>query len=172
MIERLSDRDKRALKVGITVIAAIVLFIFMATWFEHWASVRKLLVEVKSQLKTADLSKAKQQGLMSIVPVFEMPEKEERQKNLFREKFNKQLKKAGISGEPLQVLPVTKSPVSGYKLLRLKCKGSGKFGQILDLLAELKNSPYLAGIDEMRINCKEKNRQQVTFDLTVTTFVR
>ena len=101
----------------------------------------------------------------------EMPEKEEVQKFLFRDKFNEQLKKAGIKSEPLQILRAAKSPVAGYKLLRLKCSAKCKFGQALDLLANLKENPYLVGIEEFKIECDQKKRQDVKLDITVSTFV-
>jgi hypothetical protein len=101
-----------------------------------------------------------------------MPEKEEIQKFLFRDKFNEQLKKAGIRSEPLQILPASKSPVARYQLLRLKCSAKCRFGQALDLLANLKDNPYLAGIEEFKIECDQKKRQDVELDITVSTFVK
>jgi hypothetical protein len=118
------------------------------------------------------MDEAQQAGLMSIVPTFEMPRSEEKQKFLFRDKFNEQLKKAGIKSEPLQIPPVGRSRQAGYKLLRLKSTGKAKFGQVLDLLAKLKENPYLVGIEEMRIQCDPKKRQEVELELTVSTFVK
>ena len=107
------------------------------------------------------------------MPVFEMPQVEEKQKFLFREKFNEQLKKAGIKNEPLQALATIKLPEQAdYKLLRLKCHGKCGLGQIFDLLAGLKENPYLAGIEEFKIECNPKNRQEIELDLTVSTFVK
>jgi hypothetical protein len=65
-----------------------------------------------------------------------------------------------------------KSPQAGYKLLRLKCSAKCKFGQVLDLLVNLKENPYLVGVEEMRIKCDPKKPQEVQLDLTVSTFVR
>ena len=103
-----------------------------------------------------------------------MPQDQEKQKFLFRDKLSEQLKKAGIKAKPLKVLAVSKSKrVDGYQVLRLQCKGAKcKFDQMIDLLANLKENPYLVGIDEFRVRCDEKDRQQVEFDLTVSTFVR
>ena len=54
----------------------------------------------------------------------------------------------------------------------MKCSGKCKFAQILDLLASLKENPYLVGIEEMRIKCDTKNRQEIELDLTVSTFAK
>jgi len=172
MIEKLSQKDIRTLKIGAVCVAAILVFVFALGWLGHWAQARKSLVELKDKLELLDVGKAKQAGLMSIVPVFDMPEKEETQKFLFRDKLNEQLKKAGISSKPLQVVSTGKSPQAGYRLLRLKCSAKCRFGQVLDLLASLKENPYLVGIEEMRIKCDPKKPQEVDLDLTVSTFVR
>jgi len=110
--------------------------------------------------------------MKSAVPVFQMPEQEETQKFLFRDKLNEQLKKAGIKGKPLQVLPGRKSPQSAYKTLFLKFSGKCQFRQSLDLLANLYNNPYLVGIEEFKIECDQKKRQDVKLDITVSTFVK
>ena len=101
-----------------------------------------------------------------------MPEKEETQMFLFRDKLNEQLKKAGINSKPLQVVSTGKSPQAGYRLLRLKCSAKCRFAQALDLLANLKENPYLVGIEEFKIECDQKKRQDVKLDVTVSTFVK
>lgn len=174
MIEKLSQKDIRALKIGVVAVIAILLFVFVTNWLGHWAQVRKSLAQKQAILKTINPSEVKRAGLLSIVPVFEMPQSQEKQMFLFRDKLNEQLKKAGIRGKPLKVLPASKSKqLAGYRLLRLQCRG-GKcsFGQILDLLANLKENPYLVGIEEIRIKCDEKNREKVELDLTVSTFTK
>jgi len=110
--------------------------------------------------------------LLSIVPAFEMPEKEETQRFLFRDKLNEQLKKAGIQNQPLQVASIGRSGQAGYRLLRLKCSAKCRFTQVLDLLASLKENPYLVGVEELRIKCDSKKPQEVDLDLTVSTFVK
>jgi len=62
--------------------------------------------------------------------------------------------------------------VAGYKLLRLKCSAKCNFRQALDLLARLKENPYLVGIEELKIACDQKNRQDVKLDLMISTFVK
>jgi len=172
MIQKLSEKDIRALKIGGVCVAAILLFVFASMWFDHWSEARASLAQVKAKLDLIDVDKAKQAGLLSIVPVFEMPQKEETQKFLFRNKLNEQLKKVGINSKPLQVLPGGKSRQAGYQLLRLKCSAKCRFAQVLDLLAGLNENPYLVGVEELRIRCDPKKPQEVELDLTVSTFVK
>ncbi len=171
MIERSSQRNKRALKFGVVAVAAIVVFAFAADGIESWGRVRESLGAARAELKLTNLSKAKQEGLLTIVPKFEMPQKQEVQKFLFRDKFNEQLKKAGIKSQPLQD-SIGKSPQAGYGLLCLEYRGKCKFEQALDLLAELKDNPYLVGIEELKIQCDPKKREEVELNLKVSTFVK
>ncbi len=172
-MNKLSKRDIRALKIGAVCVAAILVFLFATWWRERWAKVREEGAEVIAQLEAISEDKTRQAGLMSIVPVFEMPIIEEEQKFLFRDKFDEQLKKARIkSSKPLQILTAGKSQQPGYKLLRIKCSAKCRFGQVFDLLARLNENPYLVGVEEMRIQCDPKKRQEVELNLTVSTFVK
>jgi len=164
-MRRLNKKEKRTLKFGAVCAVAIVGFALATEWLGHWKKVRNS-PGIENKLEEINISNAKRAGLMSIVPVFEMPEKEEKQKFLFRDKFNEQLKKARIKSDPLQVLP----PIN--KLLRLKCSAKCSFGQALDLLARLNENPYLVGIEELKIECDQKKRQDVKLDLTISTFVK
>jgi len=172
MMKKLGQKEKRTLKFGAICAIAIVGFAFATQWLGHWKKVRDSRTGIENKLETIDISEAKRAGLTSIVPAFEMPEKEEAQKFLFRDKFNEQLKKAGIKSKPLQVLTGGKSGVAGYELLRLKCSAKCRFGQVLELLAGLKENPYLVGIEEFKIKCDPKKRQEFELDLTVSTFVK
>lgn len=172
MIEKLSQKDIRTLKMGAVGVAAIFVLVFALSWYDRWAEARDSLDELKNKLELIDVDEAKQEGLMSIVPVFEMPQEEETQRFLFRDKLNEQFKKVGIKSEPLQVISIRKSQQAGYRLLRLKCSSKCKFTQVLDLLANLKENPYLVGVEELRVKCDQKNPQNVELDLTVSTFVK
>jgi hypothetical protein len=154
MIEKLSQRDIRVLKIGAVCVAAIFVFVFASEWFEN-------------KLELIDVDKHKRDGLLAIVPAFEMPQKEETQRFLFRDKLNEQLKKAGIKNQPLQVASIGRSGQAGYRLLRLKCSAKCRFTQVLDLLANLKENPYLVGVEELRMRIDKKKPQEVDLDLTV-----
>lgn len=168
----LNQKEKRTLKFGAVCAVVIVAFAFGTKWLDKWKQGRSSHARITDQLEAINIDETRRAGLMSIVPVFEMPEKEEKQKFLFRDKFNEQLRNARIKSEPLQVLPPIKSGVAGYKLLRLKCSAKCSFGQALDLLANLKENPYLVGIEELKIECDQKKRQDVKLDLTISTFVK
>ena len=168
----LNQQEKRTLKLGSVCAVIIVVFAFGTKWLDNWKQARNSRARITGKLEDINIDENKYAGLMSIVPVFEMPEIEEKQKFLFRDKFNEQLRNARIKSEPLQVLPSKNSRVTGYKLLRLKCSAKCSFRQALDLLANLKENPYLVGIEELKIECDPKKRQDVKLDLTISTFVK
>ena len=171
-MKKLSQKEKRTLKFGAVCTVVIVAFALGTPQIDKWKQARSSQADIKMKLKAINIKEAEQAKLMSIVPVFEMPQKEEKQKFLFRDKFNEQLRNARIKSEPLQVLTPIKSGVAGYDLLRLKCSAKCSFGQALDLLANLNENPYLVGIEELKIECDQKKRQDVKLDLTISTFVK
>jgi len=173
-VKNLSSQDIRALKFGLIAALAIVLFAFFATWFEHWKVVRESLSAKRSLLNSVNMAETKRRGLESIVPAFEMPESQSEQEFLFRDKFSEQLKNAGVRSEPLQIVSSSRSSRSaGYRVVYLKSRCLRcKFGQIVGLLASLKENPYLAGVEELRIKADSKQPAEFELNLTVSTFVK
>ena len=172
MLDKLSQKDIRALKFGAVGAVIILVFVFGSAGHERWTKAKANGAVLQSKLDVINVDKAKQAGLMSIVPAFEMPQVEEEQKFLFRDKLSEQLKRAGIRNKPLQIQTGRKSPQSGYKLLLVKCNATCRFEQVLDFLARLNENPYLVGIEELKIKCDPKKKGEVELDLTVSTFAK
>lgn len=168
-MQKLSERDKRIIKLGAVCAVGIVIFFFGASWLEKWSDVRAGAKLKEIQIQGVNISDAKLAGLLSIVPVFEMPEKEEEQKSRFREKFLDQLKRAGIKHEPLKVVTTKTTLYKGYKLMNIQCKAKCKFTQVLDLLAKLNENPHLVGVEAFKMKCNKSKPQEVELDLTVST---
>jgi hypothetical protein len=168
----INEKDKRALKFGGICALAIIMFWLTTKWLDHWGVIRQSLADAKKELAAISPSEAKQAGLLSIVPVFEIPKDEEKQKFLFRDKLDEQIKMARIKSKPLQILPAGKPVYKEYKMLRVKSDAKCRFTQMLDLLANLKENPYLVGIEEIKIKRDAKNKQEVEMDLAVSTFVK
>ncbi len=178
MTSKLTQRDVRALKLGVVISVAILLYVFAGPWLAEWRVIRSDLAGQRKMLKslgagpTGELSAA-QQKLLAAVPKFEMPVSQEKQKVLFRDEFNQQIKKSGIKAKSLQYLPSRKIGQDGkYKTLRLECRARCKFNQVMDLLAKLNENPYLVGVEEIRITPDAKKRQEVDLMLVVSTFAK
>lgn len=172
MINKLTEKDIRALKLGAIGAAIILLFVLGSEWHERWAAAKTKGAALQDKLDVIDVDKIKQAGLMSIVPVFKTPKTEDEQTFLFRDKLSEQFKKAGIKNKPLQVQPSKKSPHPDYNLLLVKCSAQCRFTQVLDFLARLNENPYLVGIEEFKIKKSDpKKPQEMELDLMVSTFV-
>ena len=169
---KLSEKDMRALKLGVVCTAAIVLFLLGSKWYDRWHQARMDGQILRTKLNDIDMNETKRKGLMAIVPTFKMPVEQEEQQFLFRDEFSNQLKKAGIKNDPLKILSNKRSPLSGYKSLHLVCTAKCRFSQVLDLLAKLNENPYLVGIEEFRLKIDPKKRSEVQLNLTVSTFTK
>jgi len=180
MARQLNQRERRMLLIGLVLAGAILVLTYGVKGIDRWSKSRASLADAKKKLSDLETDTVKLAGLLSLVPVFETPAPEEKQKSVFREKLYEQLKKAGISAELQPPLLGKRLTVGGasYRVLKIKCKAKGKFDQLLDFLANLKENPYFVGVEELYLRCDtkeppEKRRDKVVeIDLVVSTFVR
>jgi len=180
MARKMDERERRLLLIGAVAAVAILVFAYGAKGLDRWNKSRDSLAAAKQKLSEVETDKTKLAGLISLVPVFEKPEPEEKQKSLFREKLYEQMKKAGINPEPPQPILGKKMNIGGtpYRVLKVKCKAKCKFDQLLDFLAGLKENPYCVGVEELQIRCdtkeppEKRKDKDVEVDLVVSTFVR
>jgi len=102
-----------------------------------------------------------------------MPVQEELPGAKFRQKFFKQLKKAGIKSPTLSFMHPPKSKNAlGLRSMKLQCKGKCKFDQSLDLIASLYDNPLFVAVEEFKIECNPKKRTEMEMSIVVTTFVK
>lgn len=178
MTRKLNPREKRILLLGVVSAVAIFVFTGGSKLFDDWGKARTTLAAAKRKLSEVETDKNRQAALAAIVPVFEAPQVEDKQKFLFRDRLHEQLKKAGINTDPPQFLPVRKPRGVPYRVLKIKCKGKCKLDQLLDFLANLKENPYCVGVEELRIQCdtkeppEKRKDKQIEIDLVVSTFVK
>jgi hypothetical protein len=180
MARKLNEREKRMLLIGGVALAAILIFTYGTKGVDRWSRSRSSLAAAQRKLSEVETDQEKLAGLLALVPVFETPQVLEKQTSLFREKFYEQLKKAGINSEPPQPALGKKINIGGamYQVVKIKCKGKGKLDQLLDLLGNLKENPYLVGVEELQIRCDTKDAAEkrkdkdVDIDLVVSTFVK
>jgi len=174
---KLSPRDKRTARFGAICGGLILLYAFAAApWLEDWAKTRRLLAAQRDKLKLIDSrgpAVTQEAAAVSSVPTLAMPAAEEIQGPLLRDKLNEQLKKAGIQIKSINFSPAVKSrTAAGMKLLRLQCRGTCSYDQVLNLLAHLDENPYMVGVEEIKLKCDTKKRSQMDLTLTVSTFCK
>jgi hypothetical protein len=174
MLEKLSQRDVRALRFGIAGIAIFALFYLALSGISRWKGIRSNIEISKGQLQTLATAKPSDE-IRQIMSVLKIPQNEETQRNLFRTEFNSQLSRSGIRAQPIKVTTADKSPKAGYKTLFLECKAKGNFDQVLDFLANLQRNPYLVGIEKLVITKSDARNQQsrdVNIEIKVSSFVK
>ncbi len=166
---QISRKDKRALMLGLAAVFAIFLFMVLDPAFGKWGSARvKTAANLRSIQNAADIGgKTRIQGILSVVPVFEMPKDRQNQMMLFSNKINEQFKQSGINPTNLQYVSVAKTK---EKKLQLQCKAICVMDQALDFLSKLKQNPYYVAIDQLSLKVDEKDRNKVDFTITVSTF--
>ena len=171
MLKRLSERDRRVLKLGIAGAVLIpVFFLYAVPWFEDWRQVRGRLSAQREKLKKITLVDSR---LISLVPKLSIPREEKMQGTLFRDEFSRQLKQVGIKAKSVQLVSSRKERrVSEYKCLQLQCRGECGFGQLVDLLAALNGNPYFVGVEAITLKCDAKDRNKMDVTLTVSTYAR
>jgi len=171
MLNNLNEKDKRTIKLGGIGAAALIVLIFGAQGYSNWSN-KKTDYSIKSRnLESLNITETAHARMLSAVPNFVMPKDEQTQKTDFRDSLSTLFDELGIrTADPLQEVAASKSkPLSGYGLLCLRTKGTCRFEQILNLLAALKNNPYLVGVEEFNFQCDPQNPQQVTFSIELST---
>ena len=84
MARRLNEREKRLIVIGAISVVAILTLTYGLDGLGHWKQVRASLRSARAQLDEVAIDKKEQAGLLSMVPVAERPQLEEKQGFLFR----------------------------------------------------------------------------------------
>jgi hypothetical protein len=175
MLENINPKDSRALKLGAAGIAAIVVLLFIMDINKHWANAQESYDKINTKLETLDainITKAEYAALKNSVPAFEMPVEKGQQKFIFQDSLNEQFKKTNIKSQPWEEVDCKSKLLTGYEVLALKTSGKCNITQLFDLLTNLKENPYLISIEELMIKVDEKNKQEVNFEMTLSTPVK
>jgi len=179
---QISTRDKRALAIGGIGVLVMVLYAYVVNpWLAHQAALQERVEQQEQLLERIGMSaspKAKmaQMLLAKKVPTYTMPEEEDMQRLIFEREFDKQLKKAGVKPKSMPQFISQGKKISqlGVKMLKIQGEGKCKFEQALDLLAAIYENPHLVSVEEFKLTCDEKKRNErlVDVSLTVTTLTK
>jgi len=176
MARKLTQRELRIVILGGVSAVAILGLHYGLKGLDRWEAVRTSLKSSRNQLASLTTDPSKQAAVLAIVPAAEMPQIEEKQQFLFRDRLHEQLKKAGIKTEPLTILPLRRKSDLPYDVMRIRCSGKCQLTQLLDFLATVYENPYLVAIEELRVRCDTKQppekRKDVEIDLVVSSFVQ
>ena len=173
MFEKLNEKDKKTATMGgMAILAFLVLFIVYQGYNTRESKDREYR-SIKSNLNILNMSESQYKSLLNAVPIFQMPADEEQQKTNFRNSLDLLFERLQITSDPWVTVVSSKlKPPPGYGVLCLKTSTNRecRFQTILNLLAALKQNPYLAGIEEFKITCNEDNPQMANFSIILSTF--
>jgi len=175
---QLSLRDRRSLKIGVIIILFVLTYGFVVSpLLENYGAIKyktKSLEGKLSFLKESDNESfsAKEKGILKTVPNVEVPLRETQQKQIFRDSLFEQLRSSGVKITS-NLAYSGKAKKNGHrKYVLLKCAFSCNYQQFLKLLGEINSNPHLLSIEELKVSCDEKKRNQLTVIMGVSTLVK
>jgi hypothetical protein len=176
-MKAINERDVRAIKIGVAGLALIGMYFLIGPWLSDWQEIRDELKLGQAQLAKVAIDEegnlpAEQLRLLNAVPKLEMPADEKTQGTKFRDAFTQQLQKAGIRARSLQDLAAKKIAGAGTKTLRLQVRGRCEWQQMLTLLGSLNENPYFVGVEELDLKPDQRNRNEMEFSITVSSFAK
>ena len=177
--EDMTERDRRAVKIAVLAVVAILLYRFVYVPIDNqWGSEKVIIANAEAKLKLIPEvdnagDKAKLAGLMGVVPIVDIPNDEESQRILFRNVLDGQLKRINfkVKSGPSYVSGIKTHSGTGYGVLKLQFRGTCGYTQLLDLIANLNSNPHYVGIEELKFSVDEKNASQMDVTMVVSTFV-
>ncbi len=174
MLEKLNEKDQKTLKMGGLAVLVLAVAITGYLGYNHWTAQNKLTKKLNADFKKLVMNESAYKKLLSEVPVFQPPEDDSTQKTKFRDFLDQQFERRRITTEAWVEVTAGNAirPPAGYGVLSLKTssKGTVSFQNILNLLADLKENPYYAGIEELKITCDQQNPQLATLSIVLATF--
>ena len=179
-MKKISEREKRTLLICVAG-AALILGYFgvLEPVIRSWKAAKTRLVLLRAEARQLvpdpqDKEYIETEQLIRAIPIMQMPEPEKVQGPLFQEAFTKQLREAGLNSKKLQLTAATgnQSRVGSWRMLRLESQGKGQYDQVLRLLSSLPSNPMYVGIQRLRLQVNQQNRQQMDWELTVFTYAQ
>ena len=179
MVSQMSERDKYILKVG-AVIVVLILFVrfVMLPSIGRWNTIKERVKNDEAIMANLGLTDSAQAGrelkrLVETVPSFAIPLNEDQQRQIFQEKFYEQLRSCRINvTSPPQFQAQVRAhqdKTLGLNIMRLKCRGTCRFRDAMNLLAKLYENPYLYSVEEMHLIIGDRDRDEIDLTLVVTT---
>jgi hypothetical protein len=163
---KINQKDKKTLQIGGIGVIVVIVLVFGLKGFDIWKQAKNELATLEGRIETLNTSKDPQ--LHKKVPDFNMPVGKEEQQYRFRDSIEAKIQAVGINSGPLGEQSGGKTPVPGYDLIRYKSSGNCTFSQLLNLLAYLKEDPYLVGIEELRIKVTTPQQQRTVTSRSTT----
>ena len=123
-------------------------------------------------LDIGDSENARQTAIPQMVPVFKIPVTAEQQSILFRDEITKQLQQCGMKAKSMQLRQNKPKDTEGYKAWTVECQGQCQYDSIMRFVEEVKKNPYYVAIEKLVLKVDSKDRNKMTYYLTVSTYAK
>lgn len=174
MWNKLQPREKRILKLLFLTAAVIVGFMLIEPLVKDFQHTRAERLELKKTLDTflgtQDDKAARQKAVAERVPVFEPPTDGPQQSILFRDELTRQLQRCGLTSKSMQLRQDKTKKTTGSNVWVMECQGQCQYASVLQFLEEIKKNPYYAAIEKLVLKADTKDRNKMTYHLTVSTY--
>lgn len=175
-LDKLNPRERKiAIFCAVTGGLMVVYFLIAEPILLKAGQVRSRLHQQRQNLsmllaEEGSVEAMKLKSLTAAVPVLEMPVEPDKQVQLLRDQLTKQIQQAGIQVKNFQFQTGSATGPNASSVIMLQCRGRCQFPAMVKLLEELKKNPYYVGVEELTLRVDERNRQELDFTFTVSTF--
>jgi hypothetical protein len=176
MWNKLKPREKRILKLLVVTVVLIIGYRLIDPIMKDYRQVKAERLQLRKTLKgflsDGDSDMARKEAIAKIVPVFKMPVKAEQQSILFRDEITKQLQKCGMMAKSMQLRQKKSKDTNGYKVWTVQCQGQCQYNSVVQFAERVKKNPYYVAIEKLVLKVDSKDRNKMTYYLTVSTYAK
>ena len=175
-LDKLNPRERKtALFCVVTGGLMVIYFLIAEPLLLKAGEVRSRLRQQRQNLsmllaEEGSVEAMKLKSLTAAVPILKMPVEPDKQVQLLRDQLTKQIQQAGIQVKNFQFQTGSATGPNASSVIMLQCRGRCQFPAMMRLLEELKKNPYYVGVEELTLRVDERNRQELDFTFTVSTF--
>ena len=176
MWNKLKPREKRIMTLLLVTAILVFGYMLLGPIIQDYQQVKAERVQLQETLddflSIQGSNAASQEAIARMVPVFEIPVQAEKQSILFRDKITQQLQQSGIKANSVQLRQNKSKDTAGYKVWTVECQGQCQYNSIMRFAEEIIKNPYYVAIEKLVLKVDSKDRNKMTYYLTVSTYAK
>lgn len=176
MWKKLKPREKRIMKLLLLTAVLILGYNLIEPILKNYQQVKAERLQLRETLdrflSVRDSDIARKETVARMVPVFKVPVAGEQQSILFRDEITKQLQQCGMKAKSVQLRQKKPKASDSYKIWTVECQGQCQYNSVMRFIEEVKKNPYYAAIEKLVLKADSKDRNKLTYYLTVSTYAK
>jgi hypothetical protein len=176
MWNKLKPREKRIIKLLLITVVLIFGYMLFEPIMKDYHQVKaerlKLQETLDDFLSVCDSDVTRKEAIAQMVPVFKIPVKAEQQSILFRDEITQQLQQCGITAKSMQLRQNKSKDAEGYMVWTMECQGLCQYNSIMRFVKRVEKNPYYVAIEKLVLKVDSKDRNRMTYYLTVSTYAK